>query len=60
MLWMIVGRRCNNDRIHFFGVRNLLVSVGPKEELRCINSCEAFRLLQLIEIGVSVIELISE
>src|SRR5882762_10408339 len=57
MLRMIVGRRSNNDGVHFFGMRNLLVSVGPKEELRCVNSGEAFRLLQLIEIGVSGIDL---
>src|SRR6266481_1196863 len=60
MLRVIVGRCGDDDRIHFLGMRNLLVSVGPEEEQRRIDVRIVFDPLELIEMRAGRVELIPE
>jgi hypothetical protein len=60
MLWMKIGRRGNNDRVNFLRRGNLLRSIRTDKKLRSVQSGEAFRLLDLIEVGVGLVELVLE
>src|SRR5437588_492071 len=58
VLRMKVRRRGDDDRIDFLRSGNFVESVRADEELRRVNGTEAFGLLELVEIGVSRIELV--
>src|SRR6266852_3663418 len=60
MLGVIVGRCGDDNRIHFLGKRDLLVSAGTDEELRGINVRIVFDPLELIEMRAGRVELIPE
>jgi hypothetical protein len=57
---MKVRRSRDEDEVHFFRRRDLLVSSGAVEELRGINGRVALCLLVLIEVFAAALELVSE